>query len=120
MLRRWFVHASVFAILVESAAFAADRGIAGFPCYRTVTESDAALRGLTNQYPNLAEVRDIGDSWERTQSASDGDDLLVLRLTNRDRPGPKPILFVSSALHARELATAELSLRFGEYLLSHY
>jgi hypothetical protein len=73
-----------------------------------------------NRYPALVEIRDIGNSWERVQNPLHGDDLLVLRITNRNHVVPKPILFVSSALHARELATAELNLRFAEYLLTHY
>jgi len=34
--------------------------------------------------------------------------------------GSKPVLFVMSALHARDLAPVELNLRFAEYLLENY
>lgn len=95
------------------------QGIPGFACYRTVAETYARAAGLASTYPGLAAWLDIGDSWKKT-SGLGGSDLLVLRLTNQALPGPKPVFFILSAIHARELATAELSLRFAEYLLANY
>jgi len=43
-----------------------------------------------------------------------------LRLTNSAIPGPKPKLFVTSAIHAREYTTAPLIVRFAEYLTDNY
>ncbi len=35
-------------------------------------------------------------------------------------PGPKPKLFITAAIHAREYTTAELVTRFAEYLVNNY
>jgi len=49
-----------------------------------------------------------------------GSDLFGIKLTNRQRPGPKPTFFLMAAIHARELTTSELALRLVDYLLSRY
>ena len=96
-------------------------GIPGYPCYRTVEETYASAEQIMADYPNLASWIDIGDSWEKIQP--DGlawYDLMVLKLTNANIPGPKPKFFAMSAIHAREYATAELNTRFAEYLVENY
>ena len=47
-------------------------------------------------------------------------DLRVLKITNQNIPGPKPVLFISSSIHAREYTTAELNTRFAQFLLNNY
>ena len=96
-------------------------GIPGYTCYRTVTETYARLDQLAAQHPELATIIDIGDSWEKSAlGGSNGADMRLLKLTNSAVSGPKPILYVMTAIHAREYTTAELNLRFAEYLLDHY
>lgn len=96
-------------------------GIPGYPCYRTVEETYAAAEALADAHPSLASWVDIGDSWDKTSAnAAAGYDIFVLKLTNSAISGEKPVLFVMSAIHAREYATAELNLRFAEYLLDNY
>ncbi len=96
-------------------------GIPNFPCYRTVEETYASLAVLAFVYPQLASWVDVGDSWKKvTSHGAAGYDLSVLVLTNKARPGPKPIFFLMAAIHAREYATAEIATRFAEYLASHY
>ena len=98
-----------------------ESGIPGFPCYRTVEETNTSLAQLTIDYPDLAKLIDIGDSWEKsTPGGSSGYDLQTLVITNSNHPGPKPKLLLLSAVHAREYATAELTTRFAEYLVSNY
>lgn len=95
------------------------KGIPGFPCYRTVAETRARYLELAAQYPELVQIVDIGDSWERVANvAGGGRDLEVLRLTHAAVAGDKPKLFVMTAVHAREYTTAELGLRFAEWLLA--
>ena len=94
--------------------------IPGFPCYRTVEETYAAMDAIVAAHPDLAAVADAGDSWLKTQSAAAGYDLRVLVLTNAAVAGPKPKLFVTASIHAREYAPAELLLRFGEQLVAGY
>jgi carboxypeptidase T len=95
------------------------RSIPGFPCYRTVEETYAGALALANAHPTLASIVDVGDSWDKSHPPDPpaGYDLLVLRLTNSAIPGPKPVLLVSAALHAREYTTAEAALRFAEWLV---
>lgn len=95
--------------------------IPNFACYRTVEETSTDLAALAQQRPELAQWVDIGDSWLKVRSGgAEGYDLNVLVLTNTQRPGPKPRLFVMAAIHARELATAEVAARFAEQLLARY
>lgn len=94
-------------------------GIPGYACYRTVEETFSTAEDLAATYPTLAEWVDVGDSWEKTQGLG-GYDMMVLRITNQEIDMPKPTLFATSAIHAREYATAELTTRFAEYLLQNY
>ncbi|MGB9776484.1 MAG: M14 family zinc carboxypeptidase [Anaerolineae bacterium] len=97
------------------------KGIPGYPCYRTVEETYETAVAIVAAHPDLAAWIDIGDSWEKvTPGGNPGYDLMVLRLTNSAIPGPKPRLFIMSAIHAREYATAELVTRFAEYLVNQY
>lgn len=103
-------------------------GIPGYPCYRTVEETFLSAADLAAAWPDLVEIVDIGDSWEKTVAPDSGADLLVLRLTNRSIPGTgtpadpdgKPVLFIMASMHAREYAPAELVTRFAERLVSAY
>ncbi|HVG33254.1 MAG TPA: M14 family zinc carboxypeptidase, partial [Pyrinomonadaceae bacterium] len=89
--------------------------------YRTVAEARAFLDQQAALYPNLAEVFVYGSSWERvTSGGAAGHDLFGIRLTNKQRPGPKPKFFLMASIHAREIATTEIALRFVDYLLSGY
>lgn len=96
-------------------------GIPGYACYRTVEETYTTAENLVANNPSLATWIDIGDSWEKNApGGSPGYDLKVLKLTNSDILGEKPIFFIMTAVHAREYATAELSTRFAEYLVANY
>jgi PKD repeat protein len=93
--------------------------IPGYACYRTVEETFATAQAIATNHPTLATWTDVGDSWEKTVGQG-GYDMMVLVLTNSAVPGPKPKLFVTSAIHAREYATAELVTRFVESLVDNY
>ena len=95
--------------------------IPGYACYRTVEETFADAQSLATAHPTLAQWIDVGDSWEKiTLGGLPGYDMLVLKLTNQNAPGPKPKFFVMSSMHAREYAPAELNMRYAEYLISNY
>ncbi|MBX2868862.1 MAG: hypothetical protein KTR18_09315 [Acidiferrobacterales bacterium] len=94
-------------------------GIPGFACYRTVEETYATAEDIVLNHPNLATWSDVGDSWEKVNGFG-GYDLNVLRLTNLSIVGPKPTIFITSSIHAREYTTAELMTRFAEQLVSEY
>ena len=94
--------------------------IAGFPCYRTVEETYASIRAIADQHPTLATWTRIGRSWKKAQNAAEGHDVMVLKLTNEETAGTKPVLLITTAIHAREYTTAELGLRFAEHLVDSY
>ena len=92
-----------------------------FYCYRTLDSVFSDAASLAEEHPDLTEWLDIGDSWVKQNSGdTSGYDLNILKLTNKNTTGSKPVLFVMSALHARDLAPVELNLRFAEYLLDNY
>ncbi len=96
-------------------------GIPGYTCYRTITEIYASADTLAATYPDLVQLIDIGDSWEKTQNPNNGWDMEVLVLSNRNNPTvPKSDAFFMSGIHAREWAPPELNLRLAEYLLANY
>ncbi len=94
-------------------------GIGGFSCYRTVEETYATAEALVALKPQIAEWLDIGDS-RLKQLGQGGYDLRALHISNRSIPGPKPVLMIQSAIHAREYATAESVTRFAEQLINGY
>jgi len=96
------------------------RAIPGFACYRTVEETFDSMDTLVADYPRLASLIDIGDSWRRAQDDADGYPMRVLRLRSSRITGTKPILFAVSSIHAREYAPAEVMTRFAEELLAGY
>lgn len=93
--------------------------IPGYSCYETVEGTFTVAQGFTTSYPNLATWFPVGSSWQKATSQG-GYDLSVLKLTNSATPGPKPKLFVHSAIHAREYATTPLVLEFARWLTSGY
>ncbi len=95
------------------------QSIPSYPCYQTVEETFAFAEALATTYPDLATWTDVGNSWEKSAGLG-GYDVMVLRLTNSAILGPKPKLFATSAIHAREYATAPLLVRFAEYLMDNY
>lgn len=95
------------------------QGIPGYNCYCTLEKTLKKMELFAGAYPELARLEDIGDSWQKTQGQG-GHDIFVLVLTNKNTPGDKPKTLITSALHPREYATAELTIRFAEYLLENY
>ncbi len=93
--------------------------IPGYSCYRTVEETFATAESIAANYPTLATWTDHGDSWEKTNGLG-GYDMKVLVLTNSAIAGPKPKIFMTGAIHAREYATAELVTRLAEDLVGNY
>jgi carboxypeptidase T len=95
--------------------------IPGYSCYRSVEETYASMNAIGRDFPNLATVVDIGNSWDKvTAGGNPGYDLLVLKLTNSAIAGPKPAFFLMGAIHAREYTTAETAMRFAEEMVNGY
>lgn len=95
------------------------QSIPSYPCYETVEETFSTADSIASSYSNLAEFIDVGNSWEKSQGLG-GFDIKVLKLTNKSTGGFKPKLFINSAIHAREYATAPLVLAFANWLVEGY
>ena len=93
--------------------------IPGYSCYRTVEETYASAEAIVDTYPHLATWTRAGESWEKANDYG-GYDMMVLRLTNAAVGGPKPALFVTSAIHGDEYAPAEFATRFAEHMVDVY
>ncbi|MFL5732513.1 MAG: M14 family zinc carboxypeptidase [Chloroflexia bacterium] len=95
--------------------------------YKTVEEMQTFLDQKVVAYPNLAEKIDIGDSWCKTHlgqctqpNSWNGFDLWALHITNRNIAGPKPVFWYDAGIHAREIGTPELAMRYIDWLLDGY
>lgn len=95
------------------------QSIPGYSCYETVEETFAVAEAMVEEKPNIASFIDVGDSWQKTVGEG-GYDIKVLILTNKESEGDKPILFINSAIHAREYTTAPLNLDFARWLFDGY
>ncbi len=94
-----------------------------FPCYRTVEETYTDLHAIVDNHPDMAELIDIGDSWDKfTFGGNPGYDILALRLSNENfgMMSAKPTFFLMAEIHAREYVTAETAMRYAEYLINNY
>lgn len=92
--------------------------IPGYACYATVDETQRQAEQLVQDYPEYASWQKIGTGWAKNHRGS-GDDLYVLTLSQRNAgPANKAKLLINSAIHAREYATAALTLAFAKDLLS--
>ena len=108
--------------------------------YRTVDELYQEMAWLNAQYPTLTELVPYGQSYCYTQNGCetpDGDqtsgyELLAMRVTNEGvsgasdigndsiTRGEKPVFFLLANIHARELTTAEIAMRWLDLLLDQY
>jgi carboxypeptidase T len=95
--------------------------------YLTVEEMEAFLDRYVVRTPLLAQKVDIGDSWCKLYPGActlpepyPGYDIWALRITNRALPGSKPVFWFDAGIHAREIATPEMAMRFITWLLDGY
>lgn len=96
--------------------------------YKTAAELMAHLHALTAAYPQIATLVHYGEAFCKSTGGAitpggqtqEVHNLLALRITATNMPGPKPVFFLMAAIHAREITTPELALRFAQWLLSGY
>jgi hypothetical protein len=81
------------------------------------------LDSIAAAYPDLTELIDIGNAWQGNNGYHLRD-MWVLRITNEDPaygdPLDKPAFFLMAEIHAREVATPELAIRYIAYLTSGF
>lgn len=83
-------------------------------CYRTYEQVELFLQNIAGAYPLIASLQDAGTSWEGTRH------LWLMRLGNIARPGPRPAIFLVAEQHPRDIATADMLLRYIAYLTQNY
>lgn len=81
------------------------------------------LQEANAAYPSLTELFDIGDAWLATQGGYQRD-MWVLRISNEDPQfgeiASKPPFFLMANIHAREVTTPEMAIRYIKYLTEGY
>jgi len=96
------------AVLLATSAASAQ-------AYRTYDEVLTALDNLESAAPEIAQVVDLGDSWE-------GRTIRAIKISDDpevDDPTEQEVLFVG-VHHAREWISVEVPLRLAEYLVENY
>jgi hypothetical protein len=96
--------------------------------YRTVDELYADLATVAKNYPDITQLVVYGQSYSEqvggvTTPRDDflpGYDLLALHITNQAIAGPKPVFLLTTGIHAREISTPEVGMRFIDYLTQNY
>ena len=80
---------------------------------------DTFLADINYAYSNLSELYDVGDAWLASHGGP-ARDIWVLRITNEDPAygdiASKPAFFLHAQIHAREVSTPELAIRYIKYL----
>jgi carboxypeptidase T len=94
--------------------------------YHTVDAHHQHLSDIESAHPDLAKTVTYGKSWKSAQGDG-GDSLEVICITKISSgdcalspDAPKPRSVVIAAMHARELATAEIAWNWIDYLTSSY
>ncbi|NJD59717.1 MAG: hypothetical protein C3F13_12825 [Anaerolineales bacterium] len=81
------------------------------------------MRGISDTYSSIAELIDIGNAWQAAQGGHIRD-MWVMRITSENPNfGPiedKPAFFLFANVHAREVTTPEMAIRYIKYLTSGY
>jgi hypothetical protein len=82
------------------------------------------VQDTNTAYPDLTELLDIGDAWLSTQPGGYHRDIWVLRISNEDPAfgdiASKPPFFLFANVHAREVSTPEMAIRYIKYLTEGY
>jgi carboxypeptidase T len=96
--------------------------------YHTVEENYADLTAINAANPDITELVDYGDSYCKHQlgcltlggETQPGYDLMAIRITNEAITGTKPVFFLMSSIHSREITTPELTMRMVKWLVDGY
>jgi carboxypeptidase T len=110
--RAWLTREG-FAFQVNPTPPAHPDIIADYSCYRTIDALYAQLSQWAAQYPDIASLETIGNSFENRE-------LMVMRLTHHSTTGFKPRFFLMANIHGRELITNETAMAFIQKLLQGY
>lgn len=87
--------------------------------YRGPAAMLATMEAVATRYPGICELVDYGDSHLKTTGAG-GFDLMAMRITRREVPGPKPVFFLGGGIHGQEVSSGEIAMMFAEWLTEAY
>lgn len=87
--------------------------------YRTYEQLTADLKRIADKFPDLVQLKSIGQSWETTQGRADRQ-LWTVRITGAGDTSKRPAVSFTANLHARELAPVEMSMALIEKLTEGY
>ena len=90
------------------------------PGYLTYEQMKAKLQSLVKSNPDIAQLSDIGDTWEKTQGKSPNNDIWSINITSKKNSGPKPASLLIGGMHSRELAPPEIMVKLAEILITQY
>lgn len=90
------------------------------PGYLTYDTMKQKLQNLVKQYPEIASLNDVGDTWEKTTGKSPNNDIWNLNISGKKTKDSKTAVLFLGGMHARELAPVEIMVKLIEHLLSQY
>lgn len=98
-----------------------------FEGYRTTGAYAKFAKDLAEQYPELVQHVDFGDTYLKQQGQG-GHDLVAVRITAgvKDQPSytdgqdGKPRFFLGAQTHSREIITSEMAWRFASEIIEGY
>ena len=99
----------------QSSSLVSPAGEVDWNRFYTAAETDQILREFHALYPELTELRQVGESWR-------GRPLMLIEITN-EATGPaaeKPALYVDGGIHAGELTASAVATHLIGHLLNSY
>ena len=88
--------------------------------YRNYSEIRDILLQTVAEYPEIAALHDIGDSWEKTAGLADRDILAIKISDNVDTEEDEPEFLLLALHHAREWPTSETALNVIKNITEGY
>ncbi|HUV61000.1 MAG TPA: M14 family zinc carboxypeptidase [Thermoplasmata archaeon] len=88
--------------------------------YRNFTVIKDILYATEAEFPGIAKVIDIGDSWEKTQGIADRDILAIKISDNVEIDEGEPEVLIMALQHAREWPAAEIATQLIENMTALY
>ncbi len=111
----WLSSFGVPVAVLERTALAGTAAIdANLGAYYTYAEMEASLDSLAERFPALTRIDTLGTSIE-------GRLIRAIKISdNAAVDEAEPEALIIACLHAREIMTVDVTLRFAAYLLEHY
>ena len=79
------------------------------------------IADIVQQFPEIAQLYDIGDGWEKTEGLANRD-ILAIKISDNvgEFEREEPEVFLMFGIHARELITPEIGMFMIRYLVENY